>query len=340
MKHWKWTILLLGLWTVGSFFVTSMVFGQAKPIDLFYSNVYPAPHKMCVSAVEWGKEIEKRTNGRVKITMFPGGTLTPGDKCYDGVVKGLSHVGMSVFSYTVGKFPLMEVIDLPLGYKSGAVATTVTNEFYAKFKPKELDEVKVMFLMGIAPSKIHTKKPVYKLEDLKGMKIRATGTVARIVAALGATPVAMPMPDTYDALSRGVVEGVVCPIEALEGWRLGEVVKYTTQNISTTNSIAQFVVMNKGTWNSLSPDIQKIIEKINEEWIPKMGALWDELDKSALDFVIKKGNKIISLTMEEQEQWVKAVRPLLEDYVNRMKAKGLPGDEALKFCLDRLKTPQ
>ena len=151
MKHWKWTILLLGLWTVGSFFVTSMVFGQAKPIDLFYSNVYPAPHKMCVSAVEWGKEIEKRTNGRVKVTMFPGGTLTPGDKCYDGVVKGLSHVGMSVFSYTVGKFPLMEVIDLPLGYKSGAVATTVTNEFYAKFKPKELDEVKVMFLMGIAP---------------------------------------------------------------------------------------------------------------------------------------------------------------------------------------------
>jgi TRAP-type C4-dicarboxylate transport system substrate-binding protein len=340
MKHWKWTILLLGLWTVGSFFVTSMVFGQAKPIDLFYSNVYPAPHKMCVSAVEWGKEIEKRTNGRVKITMFPGGTLTPGDKCYDGVVKGLSHVGMSVFSYTVGKFPLMEVIDLPLGYKSGAVATTVTNEFYAKFKPKELDEVKVMFLMGIAPSKIHTKKPVNKLEDLKGMKIRATGTVARIVAALGATPVAMPMPDTYDALSRGVVEGVVCPIEALEGWRLGEVVKYTTQNISTTNSIAQFVVMNKGTWNSLSPDIQKIIEKINEEWIPKMGALWDELDKSALDFVIKKGNKIISLSMEEQEQWVKAVRPLLEDYVNRMKAKGLPGDEALKFCLDRLKTLQ
>ena len=325
---------------MGSLFITSMVFGQAKPIDLFYSNVYPAPHKMCVSAVEWGKEIEKRTNGRVKVTMFPGGTLTPGDKCYDGVVKGLSHVGMSVFSYTVGKFPLMEVIDLPLGYKSGAVATRVTNEFYAKFKPKELDEVKVMFLMGIAPSKIHTKKPVNKLEDLKGMKIRATGTVSRIVAALGATPVAMPMPDTYDALSRGVVEGVVCPMEALEGWRLGEVVKYTTQNTSTTNSIAQFAVMNKGTWNSLPADVQTIIEKINVEWIPKMGALWDEIDKSGLEFVNKKGHKIISFSAEEQERWAKAVRPLLDDYVNRMKAKGLPGDEALKFCLERLKALQ
>jgi len=340
MKHWKLVLLAAGLWTMASLFVCSIAFGQAKPIDLFYSNVYPAPHKMCVAAVEWGKEIEKRTNGRVKVTMFPGGTLTPGDKCYDGVVKGLSHVGMSVFSYTVGKFPLMEVIDLPLGYKSGAVATTVTNEFYAKFKPKELDEVKVMFLMGIAPSKIHTKKPVHKLDDLKGMKIRATGTVARIAAALGATPVAMPMPDTYDALSRGVVEGVICPIEALEGWRLGEVVKYTTQNTSTTNSIAQFVVMNKGTWNSLPADVQNIIEKINEEWIPKMGALWDEIDKSGLEFVNKRGYQIITLPTEEQERWVKAVRPLLDDYVNRMKAKGLPGDEALKFCLERLKALQ
>jgi TRAP-type C4-dicarboxylate transport system substrate-binding protein len=340
MKHWRWATLLFGLWAIGSLLTTSGAFGQTKPIDLFYSNVYPAPHKMCVSAVEWGKEIEKRTNGRVKVTMYPGGTLTPGDKCYDGVVKGLSHVGMSVFSYTVGKFPLLEVIDLPLGVKSGSVATRVTNELFAKFKPKELDEVKVMFLMGIAPAKVHTKKPVNKLEDLKGLKIRATGTVSRIVAALGATPVAMPMPDTYDALSRGVVEGVVCPIEALEGWRLGEVVNFTAQNTSTSNSTAQFVVMNKDTWNSLSPDIQNIIEKVNEESIPKMGALWDELDKSALDFVIKKGNKVISLPAEEQERWAKAVRPLLDDYVNRMKAKGLPGDEALKFCLERLKALQ
>jgi TRAP-type C4-dicarboxylate transport system substrate-binding protein len=340
MNHWKMATLIFGILATGSLSINSSAFGQAKPVDLFYSNVYPAPHKLCVSAVEWGKEIEKRTNGRVKVTMYPGGTLTPGDKCYDGVVKGLSHVGMSVLSYTVGKFPLLEVIDLPLGFKGGAVATKITNEFFAKFKPKELEEVKVMYLMGIAPSRIHTKKPVNKLDDLKGMKIRATGTVSRIVAALGATPVAMPMPDTYDALSRGVVEGVVCPIEALEGWKLGEVVKFTTQNTSTANSIAQFVVMNKDTWNAFPPDIQNILDKVNEEWIPKSGALWDELDKSATDFILKRGNKIISLSVEEQERWTKAVRPLLDDYVSRMKAKGLPGDEALKFCQQRLKALQ
>ena len=93
-------------------------------------------------SVEWGKEIEKRTNGKVQVTVFPGGTLTPADKCYDGVVKGLSDVGMSVLSYTRGRFPLTEVIDLPLGYKNGTAATKLVNLYYNKFKPKELDDVR------------------------------------------------------------------------------------------------------------------------------------------------------------------------------------------------------
>jgi TRAP-type transport system periplasmic protein len=339
MKKGRLACLIVGLFAIG-LFISSPASAQTKPIDLYYSNVFPAPHKVCVTSVEWGKEIEKRTNGRVKVTMFPGGTLTPGDKCYDGVVKGLSHVGLSVFGYTSGKFPLTEVIDLPLGYKSGLAATRLINEYYKKFKPKEFDEVKVMYLHANGPNLVNTKKPVNKLEDLKGMKIRASGTVSKITQALGATPVAMPMPDTYDALSRGVVDGVICPIEAMEGWRLGEVVKYTTQGTGVANSLAMFVVMNKEKWNSIPPDIQQIIEKINEEWIDREGKVWDEIDKSGRDFASQHGHKIITLTADEAPRWVKAVRPLLDDYVKSMKAKGLPGDEALKFCEDRLKALQ
>jgi TRAP-type C4-dicarboxylate transport system substrate-binding protein len=339
MKDGKLACLIVGLFAIG-LLIGSPASAQTKPIDLYYSNVFPAPHKVCVTSVEWGKEIEKRTNGRVKVTMFAGGTLTPGDKCYDGVVKGLSHVGLSVFGYTSGKFPLTEVIDLPLGYKSGLAATRLINEYYKKFKPKEFDEVKVMYLHANGPNLVNTKKPVNKLEDLKGMKIRASGTVSKITQALGATPVAMPMPDTYDALSRGVVDGVICPIEAMEGWRLGEVVKYTTQGTGVANSLAMFVVMNKEKWNSIPPDIQQIIEKINEEWIDREGKVWDEIDKSGREFASQRGHKIITLAADEAPRWVKAVRPLLDDYVKSMKAKGLPGDEALKFCEERLKVLQ
>ena len=87
-----------------------------------------------------------------------------------------------------------------------------------------------MYLHGHGPGIIHTKKAVNKLEDLKGMKIRCTGMAAKIVAALGATPVAMPMGETYDALSRGVVDGSMAPQESLYGWKWGEVVKFTIED--------------------------------------------------------------------------------------------------------------
>ncbi len=324
---WAW------LWAPG-------LWAQAKPIELTYSIFFPAPHKNTVLATQWAEEINKRTNGRVKITMFPGGTLTPADKCYDGVVKGLSDIGMSVVSYTRGRFPLTEVIDLPLGYKSGLAATKLVNAYYKKFKPKEFDDTKVMYLHAHGPGILHTKKPVAKLEDLKGMKIRSTGTVAKIVGALGATPVAMPMPETYDALQKGIAEGVMCPVEALEGWKLGEVIKSTTLNYGSAYTIAFFVVMNKDRWKSLPPDIQKTIEQVNEEWIEKTGKSWDEIDTSGLQFTKKLGNQVIQLSKEEDERWVKAVKPVFDDYVKAMKEKGLPGEEALKFCLEELKKLQ
>jgi TRAP-type C4-dicarboxylate transport system substrate-binding protein len=334
MKHWKWLSLCLCLSVIGLAVFTSSAVAQIK---LNYSIFFPAPAPQTQVATEWAKEIGKRTGGKVQITMFPGGTLTPAPQCYDGVVKGISDIGMSVLAYTRGKFPLTEVADLPLGMKSGLEATKLINEYYKKFKPKELDEVKVMYLHGHGPGLLHTKKEVKTLEDLKGMKIRCTGLAAKIVGALGGTPVAMGMGETYDSLSRGVVEGSMAPMEALKTWKWGEVVKFTTECWGASYSTGFFVVMNKGKWNSLPPDVQKVIEQVNEEWIVKQGNNWDEIDKAGRDTTVKLGNKIISLSKEEDARWAKAVRPLLDEYVKNMKEKGLPGEEALKFYQDRVK---
>jgi TRAP-type C4-dicarboxylate transport system substrate-binding protein len=319
---------------VGLLLLATQAFGQIK---LNYSIFFPASHRNSILAAEWAKEVEKRTNGQVQITLFYGGTLTPADKCYDGVVKGISDLGMSVFSYTMGRFPLIEVLDLPLGSRSGLVATRLANDFYNEFKPNELDDVQVMYLHGHGPGLLHTKTPVRTLEDLKGMKIRATGTTARIVSALGATPVAMPMGDSYDALSRGVAQGIVSPTEALQGWKLGEVVKYTTQDYGAAYSVAFFVVMNKARWNSLPADVQKAIEQVNADWIDKTGNGWDEIDQAGNAFAAGLGDTIIQLSAQENARWEKAVEPLLDEYVKDKTAKGLPAAEALKYCRDRLK---
>jgi TRAP-type C4-dicarboxylate transport system substrate-binding protein len=309
---------------------------SCKTVELTYSIFFPATHGHCILATEWAKEIEKQTNGAVKINMFPGGTLTPADQCYDGVVKGISDVGMSVVSYVKGRFPLSEVIDLPLGYKKGNQATKLGNAYFDKFKPKEFDDVKIMYFHAHGPGLVNTKKPVEKLEDLKGMKLRCTGTSSKIASALGATPVAMPQPETYDALQKGVVDGVLSPIEVLKGWKFAEVTSSTTQDFGASYSLLFFVAMNKKKWDSLPKDVQATIEKINKEWIEKTAKLWVDLDEEGAKFALAKGHKIIPLSKEEDARWAKQVQPVLEGYVKDTKAKGLPGDEALKFCQEWL----
>ena len=216
--------------------------------------------------------------------------------------------------------------------------TRLINEYYNKFKPKELDEVKVLYLHAHGPGLLHTtKKPITKLEDLKGMKIRATGLASKIVLAFGAAPVGTTMPETYDALRTGVADGAMAPFKALKDFRWGEVVSYSTENYGSSYSTGFFVVMNKKKWNSLPADMKKIFDDVSKEWIVKTGVLWDTTDKDGIDFITKRGVKILPLSKEEDAKWAAAVRPLLDDYVNTMKTKGLPGAEALKFCLDYIK---
>jgi TRAP-type C4-dicarboxylate transport system substrate-binding protein len=328
---------------VAAFLLFSIAAGalaEEKVVTLKFSNVYQVMHKNSVAAEQWCREVEKRTNGRVKINYYPGGTLSPAAQIYDSTVRGISDIGYSVLSYTRGKFPLTEVADLPLGMRTGYIATKLINDFYRKFQPKEFDDVKVLFLHAHGPGLLHTKKPVYKLEDLKGMKIRSSGINAMVAQALGAAPVGMPIPETYDALSKGVAEGLLAPIEALKGWKLGEVVSYTTEDYGASYSSGMFYVMNKTKWNGLPADVKGIIEKIDEEWIEKQARLWDELDREGRDFAVARGNKFIPLSKEEDARWAARVRPILEEWVKQARARGLPGEQALKFCQEYIKANQ
>ena len=312
----------------------------ADPIKLNYSIFFPAPHKNTVLATEWAQEIEKRTNGAVKITMFPGGTLTPADKCYDGVVKGISDIGMSVLGYTRGRFPLTEVIDLPLGYKNGLAATQLINALLPEVQTQGIRRRQGHVSPCPRPRHPPHQEARQQARRPEGHEDRLPRPERQDRHRPGRDPGGHAHGRTYDALQKGVVDGGVAPIESLKGWKLGEVVKSTTENFGSAYCTGFFVVMNKDKWKSLPPDIQKTIEQVNEEWIEKTGKGWDEIDKEGKEFTLSKGNQIIALSKEEDEKWAKLVRPILDEYVANMKAKNLPGDEALKFCLEELKKLQ
>ena len=294
---------------------TSALSAGAKPTKLTFSIFFPPTHGQTKAAMAWAKEIEQRTDNKVQISVFAGGTLTKAPQCYSGTVKGISDLGFSLFAYTRGRFPVMAAVDLPMSYPNGKVASRVAQEFAKTFKPKELSDVKVLYLHAHGPGLLHTKKPVKKLEDIKGMKIRATGLSAKIVKALGGVPVAMPQGGTYEALKKGVVEGTFGPMEVLKGWKQAEVIKYTTEDYSVGYTTTFFVVMNLDKWNALPADIKKIFDEVSDKYTDVHGKVWDSTDQEGRKYTQSLGNKIISLSDEESARWRKAAEPVINDYI-------------------------
>ncbi len=301
-----------------------------KPIELSYSIFFPPAHIQCQTGEEWAREVEKRTGGRLKITTYPGGSLTKAPQCYDGVVNGISDIGMSCFAYSRGRFPLLEGLDLPLGYPDGLTASRLATAMTLKYLPKEVEDVQVMYVHAHGPGILASKKAVRTMDDLKGMKIRGTGLSAKIVESLGATPVAMSQPETYEALQKGVVDATFCPIETLKGWKQGEVISSVTDSSAIGYTTAMFVIMNKDKWNALPEDIRAIVTEVNKEWVDRHGLAWDQADAEGTAFVTELGRPIIPLSSEEAERWKEAVKPILDDYVKAAGAQGLPAQELLQ----------
>jgi len=305
---------------------------------LTYSTFFPPANLQSQLAEEWCREVEKRTNGAVKIEYYPGQTLTKAPQCYDGVVEGISDIGFSVLAYSRGRFPVMAAVDLPLGYKTAAQATATANAVYEKFQPKEFDDVEVMYFHGHGPGLLFTTdKPVKNLDDMKGMKIRSTGNSAKLVKALGGTPVAKSMSENYQLLQKGVVDGSMHPIESNKSFKLGEVCKFGTDDFDVAYTTAFFIVMNKDKWASLDAATQKTIREINKEWADKHAKAWDDNDVAGRQFLIEQGGQIVSLSPEESAQWVKAAKPVLDGYVTDANKKGLNGAAILEFTQSTLK---
>ena len=330
-----------GTWRLAAVLLTALVAGcgrspeggekaEGKVFNLTYSIFFPPMHIQAREGIAWAEEIEKRSGGRIRITVHSGGSLTKADQCWQGVLNGISDIGMSCLAYTPGRFPLLEAIDLPLGWPDGLTATRAATALAAKYDPEEARGAKLLYIHAHGPGILATKKPVRSLDDLKNMKIRGTGLSAGIVSALGATAVGMPQPETYDALQKGVVEGTFCPVETLKGWKQGEVIEFVTDTKTIGYTTAMFVAMNRKSWDALPGDLRRIIEEVSAEWVDRHGHAWNQADAEGLEFIKGLGREVITLSPEQEAEWSSRVRPLLDKYLAQAAEKGLPGEAFLK----------
>lgn len=326
----KFTIRTMLFITIG-FLLTFMIAGEssAQTIQLTYANFPPATTFPCVQMERWADEVRKRTDGKINIKTFPGGTLLGAKNMYDGVVKGVADIGCLATAYQPGRWKLFEAMDLPFMFESGVVASATMWELFTKFKPKSFDDVKVLTMFTCAPAHIMSEKPIRKIGDMQGVKLRAAGTGVDILKLLGASPEGMPMSAVPEALQKGVIDGLVSSLEVLKDLKFAEYCKFVTYGDLWVVPFA--VVMNKAKWDTLPVDVKKVLDELSLEQ-----ALWtgDYVDKHAKDAVAWSKNEpqnveFITLTKEEIDKAKAQVSPLVNEYLKKTKDAGLPGTEFL-----------
>ena len=300
----------------------------AEPITLRL-HTFNSPQSIAVRLflLPWAEEIEERTEGRVEVQVFPAMQLggRPGD-LYGQARDGVVDIVWTLPGYSPGRFPLTEAFELPFVCGDAEATSQALHEFYRTWLQGEYDDTHPLVFHSAAPGHIHTAdREVRTLNDLEGLKIRAPSRIsAAMLEALGAVPVGMPVPEVYEALSRGVVEGALIPWTIMRPFRLHEVTRNHTE---AAFSCALFLMtMNKTRYDGLPADIRRIIdETTGMELARRLGRLWQDDEQPGRAIALERGHSIVPLSEAERERWRTVLQPVTDDWVEKVNAMGHDG---------------
>ena len=294
----------------------------------------------------WIQKVEQATKGRVKIQLYPSQTLVKGADSWKGVKSGVTDIAWCFHGYWPEMTPNADVLTLPfLPYPSAEKGGEVAWKLYEKFPvlQKELADVKVLMVWVSSPYFLMTSRKLVKtLDDLKGMKIRVTGgPPTEQIKALGGVPMLIPQPDNYDALDKGVIDGLATNWEAVHAFRFHEVAPNYT--IVPLSAVYFTLVMNKSKWNGLPKDVQDAIMSVSGlKGSMEMGkGTYDSAEQGVME-MIKSGKYAYNrydLPPEELARWRKVGgEPIWDDWVKKMETKGnKQARELLNATLELLK---
>lgn len=284
----------------------------------------------------WCDKIASESGGRMKCQIFPAMQLggTPAqliDQAKDGVV----DIAFTLPGYTAGRFPVMEVFELPFMENSAEAGARAAWDFYGKYGVKEFAGLKPLMFSVHDEGYLHTRdRQIKTLADLKGLKLRApTRQTNKLLASLGATPVGLPLPGVADAVSKGTIDGFALPWEVIPTVKLHEMVKYHTETDASRPALysALFVLaMNPARYDGLPADLKAIIDRNSGAGLSQMaGKTWDESKPAARKPAVDRGNVFYTVPAAEVDLWIKASRPLYDEWVADMDKRGLPGKQML-----------
>lgn len=307
--------------------------GEPKVIKLSYANFAPASTFVCVQMERWKQEVESRSGGKVQIDTYPGGTLLEAKDIMDGVISGQADIGCLCMAYQPGRFAITNATSLPVGIPDAIIGTKVLNDIYKKYNPIEFADVKVVTMFANSPSNIMSKKPVRKLDDLKGMNLRASGGAATILGTWGANYFGMPMSETPEAIQKGVVDGLFSSVEVMKDFEYAALCRYITMTDTVIYPFA--VVMNKNSWEKLPDDVKRIIDEISTEHALWTAEYMENHVKESIEWSKEKYHiEVITLTNEEKARFNELLKAIVDTWIIEESAKGIPAEQIVKDMKD------
>ncbi len=285
------------------------------------------------------KDLDRHSGGTVSFQVYYGMAL--GGKPRDLIAQaenGVVDMSYTLPAYHAGRFPILTGLELPFIGQSGEVFSQVAWDWLDKYANREFKNLKVITLNAIDVGVLHTtKRPVRKLEDLKGLKIRVAGRyIGMAVTSLGGVPVQMPLPAVYESLARGQTQGMMIPWMITIPFKYAEVTKYHTDTRIYHSLL--LTAMNMGSWNKLDARQKKAFElSTGKSFAKGYGAQWDAMADPGREIARKKGNEIIKLSAAEEARWRAAARGAHNAWMTEMDSKGLDGKQMFADILSLVK---
>ncbi len=323
--------LLINISFAGFFLVANMntAYAQTAKVTELRFSIHTAPGSVIHTiTTAWAKEVEEKTGGKVKITLFPSQSLVHLKDIFPATTKGICDIGFAALQMDASRYPLSLVTGVGImGWPaSGQAPTQIWTELQEKFPQMaaEFKGVKVLWHYITMPMTLHfTKKTVRVPPDMKGLKIEAAGPLAAAMKFFGATPMVTSPSEWYMALDRGLEDGICHNYTPIWSLKVHPLLRYHTD--VDFGLLGQAIIMNVDKWNSLPADVKKIIDDLRP-WIEKKSV--DISMDQAVE--VRKicqglGHTFIIPNHEEMKLWMEAAKPMHDAWIAETEGKGLSG---------------
>lgn len=281
--------------------------------------------------VPWANKVRDESGGKLRIQIFPSmqlGGAPP--QLYDQAKDGVADIIWTLPGNTPGRFPRIEVIELPfIADKRASVNARATWQLFDKHMRGEFAETHIITAWAHDGGLIHAKREVKTMEDLRGLKLRfPTRQAGEALKALGATAIGLPIPQVPEAMSQGVIDGAVVPWEVVPSIRLHEMVRNHVgiPGSPTLYSASFILAMNKARYEGLPADLKRVLDANSGLFAAEMAAkVWDEEGPKVEEMVRRRGNSITEISAAEKMRWEAATAPVVQAWIGQMRERNIDG---------------